>query len=791
MFAFQNLGCDTAGENRRLLLELKSTLEAVQTELRKEERRRTDLQQQYSNDRFGWELERAELKCRITQLESKATKHYTDRNPQDLKEAFRKEREEQKRLLTDTHTAAMDLRKQLEINENIWKREKLELLERFDSERNEWERQLKDMQKKIEELYQEVKSKRENDSNDQELMTGTEWLHLSIHSSNSESSDPADCGEAVHHHNRESMEVEQILLNASDCELKNASKQKNSPLFIDELAFENSIEPDDCQVVKLPGNDKMSYTSALNAALREIAKVSEELCSYQDEIRKKSSHQRLNSFQCSKECEPNKNGVKKTDGKTALNDSQASGTFFKSLWDTEEMNRKNWMSCSPPSLGDKLNATKNEAPPVPPRSTSWHLTPTLSLSSQITDLGRNDGKSCMAQNIVSGRKSSSPLLVKKSEAVLFDNRLIGDPVCVRALATNLINDTNSVCNDISGSSRWPCYVTKLGTNTDNRSSCNVPIQKCLSEANTLSSEKTESHLCKSPTGLECFDNLFPTPVTDNKSLRAVVATEDAGDTLCSLQAETDKRQTNEMLATKIAEFNRVVFHTDKRRIVGHGNVLTQSSVGDGKQAFVKTGCMTRCTEKELSGQCVPHSKTSAFSEYIATSHNTSRSKTGKCSPHMNDDQDWSPSRLLGRPRSSDSRSNFGVVEKLLKNYEKSVATSVQVSPQCSKNQQIKSSSGYSRDSSDSIFQYLEMIQTEQEKTHKQSPLAVGRQLLEPTEKSKLPEKSQLTVLPTVKKFSRSARPANRRLPSRWAAKASSVQPSQTFSFSFHSETTIV
>lgn len=66
--------------------------------------------------------------------------------------AFRREREEQRRLLEDTHSTAMDLRCRLEHNERDWSREKAELLERFDMERREWESQLKDMQNKIEEV---------------------------------------------------------------------------------------------------------------------------------------------------------------------------------------------------------------------------------------------------------------------------------------------------------------------------------------------------------------------------------------------------------------------------------------------------------------------------------------------------------------------------------------------------------------------------------------------------------------------------------------------------------------
>ena len=46
----------------------------------------------------------------------------------------------------------MDLPKQWENPETDWHKEKMELLDRFDNERREWETQWKIMQKKIEEV---------------------------------------------------------------------------------------------------------------------------------------------------------------------------------------------------------------------------------------------------------------------------------------------------------------------------------------------------------------------------------------------------------------------------------------------------------------------------------------------------------------------------------------------------------------------------------------------------------------------------------------------------------------
>lgn len=67
-------------------------------------------------------------------------------------DTLKRERAEQKRLLADTHSAAMDLRCRLESSERGWVKEKSELLERFETERKQWENQLMDMQRKIEEV---------------------------------------------------------------------------------------------------------------------------------------------------------------------------------------------------------------------------------------------------------------------------------------------------------------------------------------------------------------------------------------------------------------------------------------------------------------------------------------------------------------------------------------------------------------------------------------------------------------------------------------------------------------
>lgn len=70
----------------------------------------------------------------------------------DAKGAFKREREEHKKLLAETHGVVMDLRWQIQHNEKNWNREKVELLDRLDRDRREWERQKKELLRRIEQV---------------------------------------------------------------------------------------------------------------------------------------------------------------------------------------------------------------------------------------------------------------------------------------------------------------------------------------------------------------------------------------------------------------------------------------------------------------------------------------------------------------------------------------------------------------------------------------------------------------------------------------------------------------
>ncbi|XP_058033422.1 microtubule cross-linking factor 1 isoform X2 [Ahaetulla prasina] len=138
-----------AKDNSRLLRALKILMNKFQSELQDDEQERHDLQQQYATDKAAWEMEWTKLNCQLEQLGGKTEKAQSQTGV-DATTAFRREREEHKNLLAESHRLVMDLQWQIQHNEKNWKREKVELLERLDKDRREWERQKKDLLRKVE-----------------------------------------------------------------------------------------------------------------------------------------------------------------------------------------------------------------------------------------------------------------------------------------------------------------------------------------------------------------------------------------------------------------------------------------------------------------------------------------------------------------------------------------------------------------------------------------------------------------------------------------------------------------
>lgn len=64
--------------------------------------------------------------------------------------ALNQEREEHRCMLAESHNTALDLRWKLQHGEKRWSRERAELLERFECERQEWDCSIKELHSKME-----------------------------------------------------------------------------------------------------------------------------------------------------------------------------------------------------------------------------------------------------------------------------------------------------------------------------------------------------------------------------------------------------------------------------------------------------------------------------------------------------------------------------------------------------------------------------------------------------------------------------------------------------------------
>ncbi|XP_077156094.1 uncharacterized protein KIAA0408 homolog [Paroedura picta] len=659
----------------------------------------------------------------------------------------------------------MDLRAQLETTtERNWNKEKMELLERFDNERKEWECQWKVMQKKIEELYQEVKLRRESNMNaiDNKAIHSKTQQQF-VHSPTSEWSDTPGL-------NCCSQDKESLLTKAEKESKDTRNKRKNHVFVKDNLSFENYKEVGDCPGLKTTKN----YTQDLNIALKELAKVSEDLCSYQEEIRKKSNHRRKKLLPSMEESAEDgttlisleMNRVSNSDPQTAL-----------IAFETEKQNnRKNLMGisrCVKESVHAYVEKTdffpwqKNEAPPVPPRSTSRHLTSSLSAAVQVSEaLAKDPGhrNHCQTQEC-----QNSNTFIHSSVSNLRDGPQANEwnPVSGHTVATTVATGKRDLSPECRLSvefchNTWTCKPSKTGNFTKNGSAPHS-VQKSSSDGNMVSPEHPESQ------SNVCYSTDFYTPVCD---------------TLGDSGYGTGKTQRNETLEAKIDEFNRTVFHTDKSKKCPPKNRMPPRLLADPKSNGILKDCVKNRTEENEDVADVLDPRPSLRTKEKLVNPNKNTKATGQQKQvngllssyqHMLHEHDWRPSNLSGRPRSADSRSNYGVVEKLLKNYEKSTSL---CNSKFHKEKWVQSNSTFAGGHCETVGHYFEMLQTDLGKQELQNNSArhVGLHTRQGREKQKFPEVSLPVKQSTGKGFSRPARPANRRLPSRWASRSPSAPP---------------
>ncbi|XP_054637238.1 uncharacterized protein LOC129184851 isoform X2 [Dunckerocampus dactyliophorus] len=641
----------SGGENRRILLDLKTVLDEVQVEVKKEEEKRSELQLQYTRDRCGWEVERAELKCRIAQLEAKEGCRSTSggvqsaAGPYSSTSTLHQDKEEQRRLLADTRSTTMELRCRLEHNEKDWLKEKAELLGRFDVERKEWESQLKDMQRKIEELYCEVRAKREGTGSAGGRRGEGEEHHLSIRSLSTGSSVLSDISQPLsscsqseplpgfgHYNiiNGGGSEIHSTTCCQADslCELSAGDQFARNEGALPELRSRDlllnrteAVDTSELEVIFLKssgcgtapkdvslGNEKNVHhslqespvsaelcyasekkksTTALNAALKEIARVSEELCSYQDEIKKKSGDKKNPSELL---CLSEEKNIPLAMDKTDLNSNQLPCDLSQIYNQLKELERENWITLSPDytwraKKGSHNSWEKNStdscrdvqtslgvlfdmdtaAPPAPPRSFSRNLSSSSQPDTElhIPESPMTTMTKCHSPCALVNKKCRSPSIVRKFEAMLQENE---GKVFIDGVVASCFAPANSNCNIGCCHNRWSCDASKC---TSNKLSTCGAVQKSFSEANILTSTKECSHYNHGVGNVHNRQLQMP-PIV--KELPADLL-------LSSLEMTSPKLQgsrRNITLEQKTAEFNRTLFQAEMGRGVEDQDSVTEA-----------------------------------------------------------------------------------------------------------------------------------------------------------------------------------------------------------------------
>ncbi|XP_043116504.1 protein SOGA3a isoform X2 [Puntigrus tetrazona] len=872
------------GENRRILLDLKCVLEEVQSGVKREESKRGELELQYMKDRCAWDLERSELKSRITQLEARGCSVVAEtvRSP-EVGDTLKRERAEQKKLLADTHSAAMDLRCRLENSEKGWVKEKSELLERFEAERKEWENQLMDMQRRIEELYNEVRAHRTGSSL-RPITDGQNALRLSSCSASTLSSAvtyPSDAqsneySEALTQQSNVSIDSQQSQLSQNTSEASDQCNSDQSELLnqqdsaeqqaIDTVELEEILESclkknmgnkscftgqDDLlnpfkrfQSMEIScGSDKKKNNTALNAALKEIARVSEELCSYQEETRKwpdiKRSRSESTFFPREADLvERVKNNLEMEDTILYLKNMSED---LKSL---DEQYWTNWEGCNMESQQSEAKPQYNmrqQAPPIPARSTSWYLSSPC--VSEIESTCAEQG--CQWPGTHPDRKYTSPAIVRKFEAMLQENegKILTDSGNV-ACSVPVDSKSNISCCQ----SRWSCDGSRFGSNQLSRY---LPVKRCLSNVDiaAAASDRSLNQIDEHNQGAYPPLNM---PSDSAASLDFI-----------SPYPSTAAISRNERLEQKTAEFNRTLFQagmgvrcdedismkvsadsshslpeavskdtfidSPSRHVEDNpkdvlSDLVAQCSNEEGRRKETKSlftnssslqqEVLSLKQDSEVKSspvkQLVPSvgEKLSASPPHLQTQLERSskdlevgtdqqqvdkkakQTKKDMCCTRSRilEENPWKPSTLAAYPRPMESRSNYGAVERILKNYEDLERSQEQ-------HQRSQPSPGKKED----LVDLLEMLDMQHEPSMRLTHTP-HQQVIAHKETHVSVQQCKESSLAIKKSFSRPARPAKRRLPSRWASRPSASAPSppptgftqrQTLTYStFHTETVI-
>ncbi|XP_046343602.1 trichohyalin-like isoform X2 [Haliotis rufescens] len=133
-------------ETRELTEDLRKKVQDLKEDLSAQDRTRTEIINKFATERSSWDIQRANLRSRINQMEEKLS--LTSRAQTKAKDihshmelAWEKERTEQKRLLEEAHNLALDLQQQLKSRDEEYSKERRVLLQQLEVERQAYNKE--------------------------------------------------------------------------------------------------------------------------------------------------------------------------------------------------------------------------------------------------------------------------------------------------------------------------------------------------------------------------------------------------------------------------------------------------------------------------------------------------------------------------------------------------------------------------------------------------------------------------------------------------------------------------
>ncbi|XP_054602779.1 microtubule cross-linking factor 1 isoform X2 [Nothobranchius furzeri] len=482
------------GENRHVLQALRSLLEEFREELQEEQTTRCQLQQAYANDKAAWEVKWAEMKSQVAQhLEEQEEEEAQGGEGEPLGEpewALKQEREENRRLLAESHGESLELRWKLQHGEKRWSRERAELLERFDWERQEWDRSMKELQRQMERMQRELNARRGEGT---DIKDGGVSAHRGMFSpQDSPFSAPrspraprSPCAFTPVPPTRSHSDSEALL------EEQGAAMRLKGPtenLFLDAL----SLDPLCGLEAPLPSRlESEKKFPCMKEALNEISESEEAPVHPEDEMREGGSLLRAKSV-CSMS-----DFQRLMDSSPFLPDKTRPGDRIRDditpplspddLKYIEEFNKKGWDFPSATSGTRPLR--EGEPGPDPFQPTSWFFTTSATLTTSTLSSPEHCHKSPLRSNGagVGMEHYGVHILHSPTRTGTAERASVPDPDLLyskgsRARTEGEAGMGASGSDEVLGSARWPCLLEGGGLRTSPRQS---PICSTVGYASSL------------------------------------------------------------------------------------------------------------------------------------------------------------------------------------------------------------------------------------------------------------------------------------------------------------------